>query len=171
MGRAAKQWGRQLSGWWGLRASLGTGCVFCTIVMASEVGWLGSSVRCASWWPDAIHVHALVALQRLIIYTKTVVFIKMTTRDWVKKCLTICSLDMIQWHLTFYKGFNLGNETSHLHTHMHKMSSELQPHGCFLFRCSYFLFWLNIFPFAMEVSYFAPRKKCLLFAILFFLIQ
>ena len=102
VGRVAEQWGRQLSGWWGSRAGLSTGCVFCTIIMANGVGWLRNSVKCASRWPNAIHVHASVALQRLIIYTKTVVFIDMTTRDWDRKCLTICSLDMIQWHLTFY---------------------------------------------------------------------
>ena len=100
VGRVDKQWGRQPSGWWGPRASFGTGCVFCTIVMARRVGWLGSSVRRASRWPDTIHLHAPVALQRLIICRKRVVFIKITTRDWVRKCLTICSLDMIQWHLT-----------------------------------------------------------------------
>ena len=112
--------------------------------MASGVGWLGSSVRRASWWPGAIHVHALVALQRLIICTKTVVFIKMTTRDWVRKCLTICNLDMIQWHLTLYRGFILGNETPHLHTHTPKMS-QLQPHGCFLFQCPYVFYFDWIF--------------------------
>ena len=122
VGRVGKQWGRQPSGWWGPRASLGTGCVFCTIVMARGVGWLGSSVRRASQWLGTIHVHAPVALQCLIICRKTVVFIKMTTRDWVRKCLPICSLDMIQWHLTLYKGFNLGNETSDLQTHMHTMN-------------------------------------------------
>ena len=120
VGRAAEQWGRQPSGWWGLRAGLSTGCVFCTIIMASRVGWLGNSVRRASRWPDTIHVRESPSL---IICTKTIVFIKMTTRDWVRKCLIICNLDMIQWHLTLYRGFNLGNETSNLHTHMHKMSS------------------------------------------------
>ena len=39
VGRAAKQWGRQPSGWWGLRASLSMGRVFYTIVMTNEVGW------------------------------------------------------------------------------------------------------------------------------------
>ena len=102
MGRAAEQWGRQLSRWWGPRASLSTGCVFYTIIMASGVGWLGSSIRRASRWPGTIHVHAPIALQRLIICTKTVAFINMTTRDWVRKCLTICILNMIQWHLTLY---------------------------------------------------------------------
>ena len=48
VGRVGKQWGRQPSGWWGPRASLGTGCVFCTILMARGVRWLGSSVRRAS---------------------------------------------------------------------------------------------------------------------------
>ena len=162
MGRATKQWGRQPSGWWGLRAILGTGCVFYTIVMASGVGWLGSNVRRASRWPDAIHVHVPI----------TIIFIKMATRDWVRKCLTICILDMIQWHLTLYKGFNLGNETSHLHTHMHKMSSELQPHGCFLFRSSVLTLYSNWMLFHLQWKYhilLQARKKCLLFAILFFL--
>ena len=70
VGRVGKQWGRQPSGWWGPRAGLSTGCVFCTIIMANGVGWLGNNVRRASRWPNTIHVHAPVALQRLIIYKK-----------------------------------------------------------------------------------------------------
>ena len=170
VGRAAEQWGRQLSGWWGLRARLSTGCVFCTIIMASGVGWLGSSIRRASRWPGAIHVHALIAFQRLIICTKTVVFINMTTRDWLRKCLTICSLDMIQWHLTLYKGFNLGNETSHLHTNMHKMSSQLQPHGCFLFRSSVFTLYSYWILFHLQWKYhILPQEKNVYYLPSFFL--
>ena len=168
MGKAAEQWGRQPSGWCRPRAGLSIGCVVCTIAMASRVGWLGNSVRRASWWLDAIHVHAPITLQRLIIYTKTIVFIKMTTRDWVRKCLTICSLDMIQWHLTLYMEFNLGNETSHLHTHTHKMSSQLQPHGCFLFRCSYVFILIEYFSICNESIIFCPKKKCILFAVFLF---
>ena len=167
VGRAAEQWGRQPSGRWGPRSDLSTRCVFCTIVMASRVGWLGSSIRCASRWPGTIHVHAPVALQCLIICTKTVVFIKMTTRDWVRKCLTICNLDMIQWHLTLYRGFNLGNETYHLHTHTHKMSSQLQPRGCFLFRSSIFIL-IEYFSICNESIIFCPKIKMSTICCLFF---
>ena len=73
VGRAAEQRGRQPSGWWGLRAGLSTGCVFCTIIMANGVGWPSSSVRRASRWPGTIHVHAPITLERLIICTKTIV--------------------------------------------------------------------------------------------------
>lgn len=83
MGRVAEQWGRQPSGWWGLRASLSMGCVFYTIVMANGVGWPSSNIRHASRWHGAIHVHVPIAIQWLSIYTKTIIFINMTTRDLV----------------------------------------------------------------------------------------
>ena len=47
VGRVAEQWGRQLSGWWGSRAGLSTGCVFCTIIWPT--GWDG--------WAIASNVH------------------------------------------------------------------------------------------------------------------
>ena len=73
VGRIGEQWGRQPSGWWGLKGGLSTRCVFCTIVMANREGWPSNSVKRASRWPNAIHVHAPITLERLIICRKTIV--------------------------------------------------------------------------------------------------
>ena len=78
VGRAGEQWGRQPSRRWGLKGGLSTGCLLCTIVMANGVGKFSSSIRHASRWPGAIHVHAPITLERLIICRKT--FVKVYIR-------------------------------------------------------------------------------------------
>ena len=78
---------------------------------------------------------------------------------------------MIQWHLTLYMGFNLGNETSHV-THLHTQN-------VLLFAASWLLSFL-VFLLFILIEYFSiynksiifahnKKKKSLIFAVFFFL--